>query len=212
MTTREEYEGYDPRQITDYWEKRYKVWAQSPNLNIFRQKDEWFETRFAHILPNKHLGDCVLDFGCGNAMYSPALLRRYRFYYGVDTSPTSLDIARKYIGESLSPYWAVGRYEQGDPLPFGNDFFDCVISITVLQHLPVPLRVFYIEEIKRVLKPSGIYVGLEMNHGQAADMPNMQIADWKRAWWPIDIQQDLPASHPDWWDDNVWVGRFTEAE
>lgn len=203
--------------LTSYWNERYVEWdaklSEGEKQAVFKGKDEWFETRFARILPPKQLGENVLDVGCGNAMFSPALLQRYSHYWGLDTSEKALEIARRYFGfinsDSRGRKWDVDLYRQDQLLPFTENYFDCVFSCTVLQHMPIARRIAMIGEIKRVLKPGGRYVGLEMQgNTQAADMPPFPEHDWCQAWLPLQIAMDLPPEHPDWWADNVWVGRL----
>lgn len=196
--------------IAEYWDARYVTWSDQltelSKLNVFAGKDRWFEERFAHILPiPAERTGTVLDFGCGNAMYSPALLRRFRVYAGVDTSPTALDIARRYFGSQSG--WTVFQSDPDCLLEiFKDGEFDCVMSITVLQHQPVALRLKAISEIKRVLKPGGKYVGLEMQgETQAFDMPPLPEEEWIAAWSPLLIVKDLPADRRDWWPDNIWI-------
>lgn len=200
--------------ITNYWQKRYLEWAKTPDYGIFETKDRWAETRFAHILGEPKIrGNTVLDYGSGNAMFSPFLMRRYKAYWGVDTSPKAVEIAHEFVGDKLSASdtmrWHVTSIIRGEPLPFADNAFDCVFTVTVLQHQPIPERVRIISELKRVLKPDGIYVGLEMMNGQAWDMPSMLEEEWISEWLPFIIVKDRPKDHPDWWADNVYhtVGR-----
>lgn len=190
--------------IVAYWDRRHIEWDKNPNISIFAEKLSWFNIRFDHILPVplEPIGR-VLDYGCGCGMYSPALLRRFAKYRGVDTSRKAVEIAVRYFGHQKN--WRVMQIDPGQTLPFPDQFFDCAISITCLQHLPIPLRLAAIQEIKRVLKPGGKYVGLEMmGNTQAADMPPMSEADWLEAWKPLTLVQDVPAHNPEWALDNIW--------
>lgn len=191
--------------IRKYWDDRYVEWDKHPDEAALRGKDAWFEERFTHLLgaPRASL-DGVLDFGCGNGMYSEALLRRYGWYAGVDVSAKALHIARRYFPESIRRvYRLLGAGPTNIPWP--DETFDCVVSITVLQHLPVSMRLAAIAELKRVLRPGGVYVGLEMmGNTQAFDMPPMPEGEWLEAWLPLRVTRDIPAAHPEWAADNVW--------
>ena len=202
--------------ITNYWDSRYSEWAKTPDYGVFEFKDIWAETRFRHILGEpKMRGSMVLDYGCGNTMFAPFLMRRFASYYGVDTSPTALDIADKFVGGKM-PASDKARYHpslirRGEKLPFADAMFDCVFTITVLQHQPIPERVRIIGELKRVLKPDGIYVGLEyIGNTLAADMPPMLEEEWVQEWLPLIIVKDYPPEHPEWHADNVWVTKGRE--
>lgn len=224
--------------IANYWELRYIEWLKNPDWGVFETKDAWFEERFEHILaspgryplPDKLLGSgwhpgngaekyfepngSVLEFGCGNAMYAQPLLRRFKNYVGFDTSPTAIKIAEEYYhGKSLRQRMELLRFTDLDSeldhiFRENEGQFDCVVSITVLQHQPVELRRKIIRAIKYALKPDGVYVGLEMQgHTMAWDMPPFPEEDWIQAWEPMTIVKDVPANRPEWALDNVWVAR-----
>jgi len=197
--------------ITDYWDSRYRAWEsdtpESVKRAVLSGKNDWFETRFKHILPQwEDLSGRVLDYGCGNSMFSPALLRRFRHYMGVDTSQTAIDIARQRFSGQKG--WSAVKINRGDRLPYTDGLFDCVVTITVLQHQPIAERLNIIGDLKRVLRIGGMYVGLEMmGDTKAYDMPQMSEADWLAAWKPeVALIKDLPEDHKDWWADNVYFG------
>jgi len=194
--------------VQGYWERRYVDWLKTPDWGVFEFKAAWFNSRFAHILPipEKPKG-LVLDYGCGNGMYSVPLLQRYEKYVGLDTSPTAIEIARNKFGMSRDrAFWLSRENPQEGWHPFPA--YDLVLSITVLQHQPVSRRRDIIEWIKGVIKPGGMYVGLEMmGNTQAYDMPPMSEGDWRKAWEPFTMTYDAPKDRPEWRDDNVWVAR-----
>lgn len=194
-----------------YWNKRHEAWDESPDIDIFKAKDAWFSVRFAHLLPERYLGERVLDFGSGCGMYSVPLLRRFDSYFGVDTSKKAVEIANRYFGNSRTFFDHLYKWPMR--LPLGDDEFDCVISITCLQHLPIDWRIAAIDEIKRVLKPEGKYVGLEWadRYSASYDMPPIEEDDWRKAWLPLVIERDIPLDHPDWRADNIWTTLPKEA-
>src|SRR4030042_5532013 len=98
-------------------------------------------------------GDKILDLGCGNGRLSELLQEKNIEYFGIDNSKELIEIARKKY-----PY---GKFEIADALdlPFPINFFDKVISIAVLHHIPSEeLRLQFIKEAKRVLKPKGLFI------------------------------------------------------
>lgn len=208
--------------IADYWEARYQQWLVDPNWDIYRAKDEWFETRLAHLLPpvagqggRFPIGSC-LDYGCGNAMFAVPLLRRFEAYDGFDSSRTALEIARRYYSQhrpELSRRMEITHYA-GEPGQWGapqhhRGTYDLVMSITVLQHQPLAYRLAMITDIKRLLRPKGMYLGLEWIGGtQAYDMPPMDEEVWRAAWWPWELTFDRHPGHPEWWSDNVWTAKL----
>ncbi|WP_292463665.1 class I SAM-dependent methyltransferase [Methanolobus sp.] len=102
-----------------------------------------------HIPP----GSRVLDAGCGNGRYLLPLSRKYDVV-GTDVALNALSEARSYLGRS-------GQYAECaastiTALPFSDHSFDAVLCYGVLQHLFEIERVLAVEELKRVLKPSGV--------------------------------------------------------
>lgn len=203
-------EYYQQEDVVEYWNKRYEIWdvelTEEAKYAHFKGKDAWFEERFSHILPQINTGGSVLDLGCGNAQYSVPLKRRFSRYQGIDTSRKAIEIARRYFRVGG---WDASRYN-GRDIPFFDDWFDCVVSITVLQHQPIENRLRLIEEVKRVLKPDGIYIGLEWVDKTTAafDMPNMDTQIWIDAWKPWVIVPDVPPV-AEWVNDHVWVARMS---
>lgn len=191
--------------ITLYWQKRHEIWDLSPSEGQLAGQAAWFEERFAHLFPDQHMGQRVLDFGCGSGCYSVNMNRHFDLYYGVDTSVKAIEIARRYFGHPNNLFSVI---EVDKPLPFADGFFDCVLTVTVLQHQPPKRRQFYVNEIKRVLKPGGLYVGMEWQGGTAAfDMPAVAVVDWLDWWKPMELTYDIPKSHPEWSANNVWYER-----
>ena len=82
----------------------------------------------------------VLDVGCGGKDQARPIAYLGHQYVGLDLFSDQADIC----GDAHS-------------LPFQDASFDCVFSYTVLQHLHNPF--LGIQEVKRVLKPGGIYCG-----------------------------------------------------
>lgn len=98
-------------------------------------------------------GEKVLDLGCGNGRYFEYLKEKKVNYFGVDNSEKLIEIAK-------------ARYPEADfqvtdalNLPFSDNFFDKVISIAVFHHIPSEeLRISFLNEAKRILKPEGFLI------------------------------------------------------
>lgn len=195
----------DGDDIIGYWDRLYVDWALSPNWGVFPHKAAWFDERFDHLLPVPPVPQGrVLDWGCGNGMFSTPLLRRYRHYVGWDSSVTALGIAKSYFLGQPRREWAQRDLKLKPPVEYWGSF-DLVLSITVLQHQTPQVRLNMIEHIKALLKPGGRYIGLEMIGGTLAyDMPPMPEETWRSAWQPLVIHFDDPPGHPEWAQNNVW--------
>lgn len=46
-------------------------------------------------------------------------------------------------------------------LPFPDNFFDTIWTGSVLSHIPIKDKIKVVNEFKRVLKPTGFYLGIE---------------------------------------------------
>lgn len=98
-------------------------------------------------------GDRVLDSGCGDGRVLKILRERKVDYYGIDFSEELLKIARKNFPE--------GKFYLGNvlSLPFPESFFDKILSISVLHHIPSKeFRMRYLTESWRVLRPGGLLI------------------------------------------------------
>ncbi len=94
----------------------------------------------------------VLDVGCGTGL-TLTWLKRY-----TDVEPIGLDVAR--IGLEFCARRGHRRLIEASALtlPFASDYFDLLVSMDVIQHLPRPRGdVSALAESARVLKPGGLF-------------------------------------------------------
>jgi ubiquinone/menaquinone biosynthesis C-methylase UbiE len=104
-------------------------------------------------------GEKVLDLGCGNGRYFEYFKKSGVDYFGVDNSGKLMEISRKRFPE--------GNFQLADALnlPFPDNFFDKIFSIAVFHHIPSEeMRMKFLAEVKRVLKPEGIVVLTAWNY------------------------------------------------
>jgi ubiquinone/menaquinone biosynthesis C-methylase UbiE len=97
----------------------------------------------------------VLDVGTGTGAMAFALKQRRPAaeVHGIDAGERMLDVARTNgvrLGHVVHfrPGWA-------QDLPFANEEFDAVTFAHVLRHIPVPQRPAVLAEARRVLRPGG---------------------------------------------------------
>jgi SAM-dependent methyltransferase len=93
----------------------------------------------------------VLDLGAGAGKNRYDLKGRVHSIVGVDPDPRVVH----------NPLLDRGVVATTGPLPFENDSFDLVFSIYVLEHVNKPVEL--VEEIRRVLRPGGIFLALTPN-------------------------------------------------
>jgi len=117
----------------DFSSKRQQIWEEL--LFLFKDLKE---------------GEKILDLGCGNGRWFPVFKEKKVDYTGVDFSERLIQIAKMQFPE--------GKFLVADALnlPFSDNSFDKVYSIAVLHHIPSEkLRIQFLREIKRVLRPTG---------------------------------------------------------
>jgi 2-polyprenyl-3-methyl-5-hydroxy-6-metoxy-1,4-benzoquinol methylase len=94
----------------------------------------------------------LLDIGAASGAYVRAAIDKGWEAYGVELSPLAVKFAKNYWKVDLIQ----GTLEEAH---FQNNFFDTVILIHTLEHLPHPLET--LEEINRIMKRTGVlYVSL----------------------------------------------------
>jgi ubiquinone/menaquinone biosynthesis C-methylase UbiE len=102
----------------------------------------------------------ILDVGCGTGAHLELYQRYGCNLYGIDLSPSMLEVARARLGESA-------RLELGDAtnMPYENEKFDLIISMLSLHEMPQQTRSGVITEMKRVLKDDGHILLIDFHSG-----------------------------------------------
>jgi ubiquinone/menaquinone biosynthesis C-methylase UbiE len=91
-------------------------------------------------------GRHALDFGCGIGRMTGALAAWYDQVVGVDISDEMVRLANALQRVKNVEFRQVSQ----TPLPFADGSFDCVYSTIVIQHIPFPLNLNYVEEFFRI--------------------------------------------------------------
>ncbi len=114
----------------------------------------------------KHLNiksdDVILDIGCGGGININRMSKKAKKVYGVDYSIESVKLSREVNRQEIYD----GKVEvlKGNvaDLPFEDDTFDIVTAFETVYFWPDIEKSF--GEVKRVLKPGGIFlIGMESN-------------------------------------------------
>jgi ubiquinone/menaquinone biosynthesis C-methylase UbiE len=118
----------------------------------------------------------VLEIGLGTGLNLPHYPQRISQLHAVDPAPLLPDrIAQR--SESVSCPIRIQRVS-AEILPFEDRTFDCVVSTWTLCTIPDPVKA--LQEIRRVLRPTGQFLFLE--HGRS---DNEKIATWQDRLNPI---------------------------
>ena len=100
----------------------------------------------------------ILDAGCGTGQTSAYIAKQYRCNVtSLDCNKMMLDKAKQRFSSLHLPI----EVKQGstENLPFDEDVFDMILSESVISFTDVSLT---IPEFKRVLKPNGVLLAIEM--------------------------------------------------
>ncbi len=116
----------------EYSMSQYAAETSAENHGFYNELKE-FVNRYG--LSNKK----CLEIGCGRGAFQDIVPD----YTGIDVS----DTVSKYIHK---PFYQCSATK----LPFEDDSFDAIWTITVLEHVPEPELA--LEEMRRVLKPNGL--------------------------------------------------------
>ncbi len=146
----------------------------------------------------------ALDVGCGGGLLAEDVARAGFAVTGVDPSEPSLERAREHASaEGLDITYVEGT---GEDLPVDDASFDLVYCCDVLEHVDSVPAV--LAEIRRALKPSGLFVYDTINRTLASKLvaikafqewestrfvdPNLH--DWDMFIKPKELDRDLRAA------------------
>ena len=125
----------------------------------------------------KHLNikpdDIILDVGCGGGINVKRMAENAKKVYGIDYSIESVNLSRE-VNEKLIDEGKV-EIREGNvkSLPFEDNTFDIVTAFETVYFWPDIEKCF--GEVKRVLKPGGIFlIGMETNGSD-----NLIMKFWK---------------------------------
>ncbi len=101
-----------------------------------------------------------LEMGCGAGPNLVWLAHKGIIVSGVDISPTALRLAREHLEEG-GYRDRIGKLLEASvtDVPFENESFDGIIEACVFQHLAKEDRQRAFGEVRRLLKPEGLFVG-----------------------------------------------------
>ena len=116
-------------------------------------------------------GKSVLDLGCAGGFMAEALDERGARVTGIDPAEDAIEAARAHAGQRRITY-DVGV---GEALPYGDNCFDAVVCVDVLEHVRDLAQV--IREVARVLQPGGIFCFDTINRNPIASLAVVTLAE-----------------------------------
>ncbi|KGF96886.1 hypothetical protein EU96_1523 [Prochlorococcus marinus str. MIT 9302] len=145
------------------YSKRAKINKQnSKNSQLKKRKNNlidapYIEIYFKSLIRNSKKGFKILEICCGEGESSLPILENYQDITFADISKNSLDVIKKNCS-SFSTKSISFKECNMEFLPFDNDIFDIVACAGGLSYGNNKL---VLNEIHRVLKPNGIFIGID---------------------------------------------------
>ena len=112
----------------------------------------------------------VLEIGLGTGLNLPHYPGRVSWLHAVDPAPLLPDRVTQRSQSVAFPIQI--KWVSAETLPFDDRTFDCVVSTWTLCTIPDPVKA--LREVRRVLKPDGVFLFLE--HGRSEDE---KVAAWQ---------------------------------
>ena len=115
----------------------------------------------------------VLDLGCGAGRHTIYLARERFEVYALDISLDGVEHTAQWLtSEGLQAHM-----QQADmtALPYADDFFDCIVSVSVLHHNTLTNIRTAMGEIRRILRPGGLFFSTECAKGDYQNGRGEQI-------------------------------------
>jgi ubiquinone/menaquinone biosynthesis C-methylase UbiE len=106
------------------------------------------------------LGMKVLDVGCGTGTNLMLYRQAGCSVYGIDLSPSMLEVARTKLGEGADL-----RLGNASSMAYQDGFFDLVIAMFVLHEMPGEIRPLVMREMVRVAKKEGRILIVDFHPG-----------------------------------------------
>lgn len=146
----------------DFTGERYIPELDWPEISY----EHWHRYMLAETLAE---GKTVLDVACGEGYGASRLARKASRVVGVDISAEAIAHARSAYGAANIDFIE----GSADRLPIeGEAIFDLVTSFETIEHIPEDAQVRFLDEIKRVIKPTGACVVSSPNKYEYSDKNN----------------------------------------
>eukprot|EP00698_Gefionella_okellyi_P009679 TRINITY_DN247_c0_g1_i1.p1 TRINITY_DN247_c0_g1~~TRINITY_DN247_c0_g1_i1.p1 ORF type:complete len:274 (+),score=32.50 TRINITY_DN247_c0_g1_i1:76-897(+) len=192
-----------PEMVETWWNQKHFFDLSSLHL-LNPTRIAYFDRYWLKAYPTR--AGRFLEIGSGGGIGTEALAKLGYNMHGVDLSPNSVQEASRHAADSgLTNV----RYEVGNAysLPFADATFDGVVLMDVLEHLHDLQRC--VAEVKRVLKPHGVFVFDTLNRTWFSHILNLvakplmgfHLHDWRLFMTPEELtrllQEEGFAAHPD---------------
>lgn len=151
------------------------------------ESDLWRSFDFGHpggeqttrsILERSGLGEgsAILDLCCGAGDSVALMIARGMSATGIDRENVIAHAKEKYHDLPHS-VWVCAQAEPSEKLPFEDQTFDAVLCECSFHLLNDSALV--LDEVRRVLKPGGLFLLTDVCDGEPFDLPGFQLIDWQ---------------------------------
>ena len=150
-------------EIKEYWEKATPMnfsaekWSYRKKQGFRYELQDYMRSTFRFYQWKNRK---VLEVGCGSGLDAIEFANNGAIVTAVDITDNAIQQTMQNSIEAGINITVMPTL-QSQFLPFPNDSFDCVYSFGVLHHIP-DVEVM-LEEIHRVLKPGGTFMGMVYN-------------------------------------------------
>lgn len=140
---------------TDIWEKQYiekgfKSQRLYPNEELLR----FMGGNFFDIPHYKRKKIKILEIGCGSGANLWMIAKEGFQAFGIDSSKTGIKLCSKMLRRwQVSADIIIGNILT--TLPYEDNYFDAVVDVVTMQHIPFSQHFQVYAEIERVLKKGG---------------------------------------------------------
>ena len=139
--------------LFDEWPEKYDQWFETPIGTLVKK----YENQLLLDLLQPRRGEMILDVGCGTGVFTLNIL-------GLGTRVIGLDISQPMLvraGQKAVEYPFRGVAGDMRFLPFADECFDRVVSMTALEFIADGQAA--IEDLFRVTKKGGVVVVTTLN-------------------------------------------------
>ncbi|OFX17547.1 MAG: hypothetical protein A2Z18_05610 [Armatimonadetes bacterium RBG_16_58_9] len=154
-------------EVREYWEEGPCGTGKDVVGDLPERSIEWFRRiedhryeiePFIHSIAQftRHRGKKILEVGVGAGTDHLQWARAGADCYGVDLTDAAIETTKAHL--ACYGFESNLRRVDAEVLPFDDDVFDLVYSWGVIHHSERPAEI--IREIRRVLKPGGMFVGM----------------------------------------------------
>ena len=166
---------FDPHDVQWTQGKSQRVWdhiSSSPRYESENYGRMLGKPLLSHLKRRGvRLSGDVLDFGCGPGFFLEYLLEHGLRCHGADTSPVAVEAARRRLA-GRPPLADITLLESGRT-PYGDQKFDAVFVLEVLEHILDEELPGFLSELRRITRPHGQVIVTSPNQEALGDQTQL---------------------------------------